>query len=158
MTLEYGGLPRWLHQKMWRGCLLQHGADGNWRDEGGDTPIHCVIPSRIVRDPAEFVRVLIEFGADLGLRNSDGRTALDEALMQTGKNAETHFPIRPIAPEVRSNYRDSSFATYFLNSSAIAPWSTPEETKSQLVDCRQTGGYPETGLWEACQIGTDKSA
>jgi hypothetical protein len=79
--------------------LLEHGADPNWRDEGGNTPIHCVIRSRIVRDPAVFVRTLVEFGADLGLRNSDGRTALDEALMQTGKNAETYFPIRPIAPK-----------------------------------------------------------
>jgi hypothetical protein len=38
--------------------LLEHGADPNWRDEGGNTPIHCVIRSRIVGDPAEFVRVL----------------------------------------------------------------------------------------------------
>jgi hypothetical protein len=77
--------------------LLEHGADPNWRDEEGNTPIHCVIQSRIVRDPTEFVRVLVAFGADLGLRNSDGRTALDEALMHTGKNAETYFPIRPVA-------------------------------------------------------------
>jgi Ankyrin repeats (3 copies)/Ankyrin repeats (many copies)/Ankyrin repeat len=77
--------------------LLEHGADPNWRDGGGNTPIHCVIRSRIVGDPAEFVRVLVEFGADLGLRNSDGRTPLDEALMQAGKNAETYFPVRPIA-------------------------------------------------------------
>lgn len=79
--------------------LLEHGANPNWRDEGGNTPIHCVIRSRIVRDPAEFVGVLVEFGGVLGLRNSDGRTALDEALMQTGKNAETYFPIHPIAPK-----------------------------------------------------------
>jgi Ankyrin repeats (many copies) len=79
--------------------LLEHGADPNWRDERGNTPIHCVIQSRILRDPAEFVRVLVEFGADLGLRNSDGRTALDEALMQAGKNAETYFPVRPLAPK-----------------------------------------------------------
>ena len=79
--------------------LLEHGADPNWRDEGGNTPIHCAIRSRIVMDPADFVRVLVGFGADLGIRNSDGRTALDEALMQTGKSAETYFPIRPIAPK-----------------------------------------------------------
>lgn len=79
--------------------LLEHGADPNWRDEGGNTPIHCAIRSRIVRDPAEFVKVLVEFGADLTLENRDGRTALDEALMQTGKNVETYFPIRPVAPK-----------------------------------------------------------
>lgn len=79
--------------------LLEHGANPNWRDEGGNTPIHCVIRSRIVRDPAEFVKLLVEFGTDLGLRNSDGRTALDEAVMQTRKSAEAYFPIRPIAPK-----------------------------------------------------------
>jgi Ankyrin repeats (many copies) len=79
--------------------LLEYGADANWQDEGGNTPIHCVIRSRIVGDPAEFVKVLMESGADLSLRNLDGRTALEEALMQTGKNAQTYFPIRPIAPK-----------------------------------------------------------
>lgn len=79
--------------------LLEYGADPNWRDERGNTPIHCVIRSRIVGDPAQFVEVLVESGADLSLRNLDGRTALDEALMQTGKNVETYFPIRPIAPK-----------------------------------------------------------
>lgn len=79
--------------------LLEHGADPNWRDEGGNTSIHCAIRSRIVGDPAEFVKLLVESGADVTLRNLDGRTALDEALMQTGKNVETYFPIRPIAPK-----------------------------------------------------------
>jgi len=85
--------------KMLARILLEHGADPNWLDEAGNTPIHCAIRSRIVLDPAEFVRVLIEFGADLRLRNSAGRTALDEALMQTGKNTQTYIPIRPIAPK-----------------------------------------------------------
>jgi ankyrin repeat protein len=79
--------------------LLEYGADANWQDEGGNTPVHCAIRSRIVRNPVEFVKVLMESGADLSLRNLDGRTALDEALMQTGKNAESYFPIRPIAPK-----------------------------------------------------------
>jgi ankyrin repeat protein len=76
--------------------LLEHGADPNWQDEGGNTPIHSVIRSRIVGDPAEFVGVLMEFEANLALQNLDGRTALDEALLQTEKNVETYFPIRPI--------------------------------------------------------------
>jgi len=76
--------------------LLEHGADPNWQDEDRNTPIHCVIRSRIVEDPAEFVGVLMEFDANLTLQNLDGRTALDEALLQTEKNVETYFPIRPI--------------------------------------------------------------
>ena len=95
LTHEPGGQPRWLPRRMSHGSYLN--TDPNRRDEGGKTPIHCAIRSRIVRDPADFV--LVEFGAELNLRNSDGRTALDEALMQTGKSAETYFPIRPIAPK-----------------------------------------------------------
>ncbi len=79
--------------------LLEHGANPNWRNKEGNTPIHCVITSRIVLDPAKFVQLLLDFGADASLRNREGRTPLDEAVLQTGKNAETYFPVRPIAPK-----------------------------------------------------------
>jgi ankyrin repeat protein len=81
--------------------LLEHGANPNWRDDAGNTPIHRVITSRMVLDPAKFVEVLLEFGADPNLRNREGRTPLDEAeaIHQAGKNAETYFPVRPIGPK-----------------------------------------------------------
>jgi ankyrin repeat protein len=81
--------------------LLEHGANPNWRDDAGNTPIHRVITSRIVLDPAKFIQVLLEFGADPTLRNHDGRTPLDEAeaILQAGKDAETYFPVRPIGPK-----------------------------------------------------------
>jgi ankyrin repeat protein len=79
--------------------LLEYGANPNWRDEAGNTPIHRAITSRLVLDPAKFIELLIEFGADVSLRNREGRTALDEALLQSGKIAETYFPVRSIAPK-----------------------------------------------------------
>jgi len=79
--------------------LLEHDANPNWRDEAGNTAIHRVITSRMVLDPAKFIQVLLDFGADAGLRNLEGRTPLDEAMLQTGKHAETYFPVRPIAPK-----------------------------------------------------------
>jgi ankyrin repeat protein len=81
--------------------LLQHGANPNWRDEAGNTAMHRVITSRMVLDPAKFIQVLLEFGADPSLRNLAGRTARDEAeaCLQSGKNAETYFPARPIGPK-----------------------------------------------------------
>ncbi len=81
--------------------LLEHGANPNWQDEEGNTPIHRVIQSRIVLDPAKFIQLLIDFGADVSLRNRQGRTSLDEAeaLLQAGKIAETYFPVRPIGPK-----------------------------------------------------------
>jgi len=79
--------------------LLEHGANPNWQDEEGNTPIHRVIRSRLVLDPTKFIQLLLEFGADVSLRNHEGRTPLDEALLQTGKNAETYFPVRTIAPK-----------------------------------------------------------
>jgi ankyrin repeat protein len=79
--------------------LLEHGANPNWRDEGGNTPIHRVITSRMVLDPAKFIQLLLDFGADASIRNREGRTPLDEAMLQTGKIAETYFPVRPIAPK-----------------------------------------------------------
>ena len=79
--------------------LLEHGANPNWRDEAGNSAIHRAITSRMVLDPAKFIQLLLDFGADASLRNREGRTALDEAILQTGKIAETYFPVRPIAPK-----------------------------------------------------------
>ena len=42
------------------------------------------------------MKLLDTAGADTGIRNAEGRTALDEALFQQGKNAETYFPVRTI--------------------------------------------------------------
>jgi len=77
--------------------LLEHGANPNWRDEEGNTPMHRAIRSRLVLDPAKFIQLLLDFGADVTVRNREGRTPLDEALLQMGKTAETYFPVRPIA-------------------------------------------------------------
>src|SRR5256884_5398339 len=79
--------------------LLQHRANPDWHDANGDTPLHRVLKSRIVLDPTEFVKVLLTAGADASIRNAEGRTALDEALLQQGKNAETYFPMRTIGPK-----------------------------------------------------------
>jgi ankyrin repeat protein len=76
--------------------LLEHGANPNWQDEEGDTPIHRAIRSRLVLDPAKFIELLLEFGADVRIRNREGQTALDEALVQMGESAETYLPVRPI--------------------------------------------------------------
>jgi ankyrin repeat protein len=81
--------------------LLEHGADPNWRDDDGNTPLHRAIRSRLVVDPAKFAQLLLDFGADPGIRNREGRTALDEAevILQVGKNAETYFPVRAVGPK-----------------------------------------------------------
>ncbi len=59
--------------------LLEHGANPNWRDDNGNTALHRVITSRIVVDPAKFIQLLLDSGADSSLRNREGRTPLDEA-------------------------------------------------------------------------------
>lgn len=81
--------------------LLEHGANPNWRDDEGNTPIHRAIQSRLIVDPAKFVELLLDFGADASIRNREGRTPLEEAeiLLQAGKNAETYFPVRAIGPK-----------------------------------------------------------
>lgn len=79
--------------------LLEHGADPNCRDENGDTPMHLAIRSRIVRNPSAFIELLVASGADPTITNGDGRTPLDEAIIESGKMAETYFPARPVAPK-----------------------------------------------------------
>jgi hypothetical protein len=79
--------------------LIEHGANPNWHDENGDTALHRVIRSRIVLDPAPFVEVMINAGVDATVRNAKGATALDEALTQSNRIAETYYPVRPIGPK-----------------------------------------------------------
>ena len=79
--------------------LIEHGANPNWRDEKGDTPLHRVIRSRIVLDPAPFIEVLLNAGADATACNAESRTPLDEALAESGRIAETYYPVRPIGPK-----------------------------------------------------------
>jgi ankyrin repeat protein len=79
--------------------LLANGANPNCRNDNGDTPIHAAIKSRLVEDPTAFVELLLASGADRAILNNDGQSALDEALLQVGKVAETYFPARPLRPK-----------------------------------------------------------
>lgn len=79
--------------------LIENGANADWHDENGNTPLHRVIKSRLVLDPSAFVDLLLKSGANPGVRNAEGRTPLDEALAQSGTSAETYFPVRTIGPK-----------------------------------------------------------
>jgi ankyrin repeat protein len=76
--------------------LLENGANPNCPNGNGDTPIHAAIKSRLVVDPTAFVELLLAYGADRGIRNNEGRRAVDEARLQAGRVAETYFPVRPL--------------------------------------------------------------
>jgi ankyrin repeat protein len=75
--------------------LLRNGASVNCLDLDGNTPLHAAIKSRLLEDPTGFAELLLAHGADPLIRNKAGHTALDEALEQRGRMAETYFPVRP---------------------------------------------------------------
>ena len=79
--------------------FLDHGANPNCQDGAGDTQSHRLIKSRLVLDPADFIKVLLAGGADPSLRNKAGKTALNEAVEQVGRYAESYCPARAIAPK-----------------------------------------------------------
>jgi hypothetical protein len=68
----------------------------NVQDAQGRTPLHLVLASRLVQDPTELVRVLLEAGADAHRPTRAGRSPLDDALARSGESAETYFPRRPL--------------------------------------------------------------
>jgi ankyrin repeat protein len=75
--------------------LLECGGNPNCQDEDGDAPLHKALKSRLVKDPIEFVELLLAFGADPNLRNNKGQTPLDLALAEIGSIAEEYFPPMP---------------------------------------------------------------
>jgi ankyrin repeat protein len=76
--------------------LLANGADPNYQTGDGDTPLHQVIASRIVRDPTAFVELLLDAGADPKRTNHAGQSPIDAALASRDEHAETYFPARPL--------------------------------------------------------------
>lgn len=76
--------------------MLASGADPNWRNRDGDTPLHLAVRSRLVREPADFVAAMLAGGADASIRNLAGRTALDECVARSGSPATDHETQQPI--------------------------------------------------------------
>jgi ankyrin repeat protein len=60
--------------------LLDHGADVNLADANGNTPLMIAAEgSPYIKNPADFVSLLLERGAKLGLIDHQDRTALKRA-------------------------------------------------------------------------------
>jgi len=76
--------------------LLAHGADPNCEDPDGNTPLHRVIASRLVKDPSAMVQLLLDAGADPARKNAAGESPLDAAVAQRGRQAETYFPAKSV--------------------------------------------------------------
>src|SRR5450755_1519535 len=53
------------------------------------------IASAIYSRKANACSIRKSSGADSSSRNAEGRTPLDEALLQSGQYAETYFPVQP---------------------------------------------------------------
>ena len=76
--------------------LLARGASASCIDSEGNTPLHRVLESRLVRDPTDMVQLLLDAGADPNRANHAGKSPLDVALAQRGEQAQTYFPPRPL--------------------------------------------------------------
>ena len=59
------------------GLLLEHGADPNVQNSEGDTPLICA--TKYAGGDAATVKLLVEGGTDLMIKDKDGKTALDYA-------------------------------------------------------------------------------
>jgi cytohesin len=71
--------------------MLAAGADPNWRDPDGGTPLHNVINSPLVGEPSFFIETLLAAGADRSLKDNAGHTALELARAQ--KTIQVYQPV-----------------------------------------------------------------
>ncbi|GAB0097965.1 Protein fem-1 homolog CG6966 [Sergentomyia squamirostris] len=71
-------------------ALLQVGADPNAKDEGGNTPLHFAALARPC--PASLAQTLVDHGAHLDAKNSDGETF--ESLLQGQQLRELVNPVK----------------------------------------------------------------
>jgi ankyrin repeat protein len=70
ILLSYGVVydqPRYMRE------LVSMGADVNWKDVNGNTPLHVAVA---YPDP-EVLRTLLDLGADRNIKNNDGKIPLD---------------------------------------------------------------------------------
>src|SRR5262249_34549296 len=79
--------------------LLAAGANPNAQDGIGQTPLHRVLGSRLGGDPTAFVELLLNSGADPTRRTVAGFDPLDAARAQVGRDFETYYPRRSLAPK-----------------------------------------------------------
>jgi len=70
--------------------LITAGADVDTRNVVCDTPLHCATQPR-ERIGARIIRLLMAGGADLTVKNKDGRTPLDMAVIRS-QNSSLHSP------------------------------------------------------------------
>src|SRR6266404_1148492 len=61
--------------------LLQHGANPNARDEKHQTPLHFVSRTRY-SSKQDMARILLEYGADIDLKDNEGKTQSEVALKE----------------------------------------------------------------------------
>ena len=65
--------------------LIDHNADPNVQNSEGDTPLICA--TKYAGGKSATVEVLVKAGSDLGIRDNDGRTALDYAKANSQREA-----------------------------------------------------------------------
>lgn len=78
-------------------ALLENGADVNWRDMNGNTPLLAAANT----GDAEMIRMLLSFGADREARGCDGLTAFELALeyVASGVGGEGHEEVAQVLRE-----------------------------------------------------------
>jgi hypothetical protein len=104
--------------------LLAAGADARWTDAEGDNLLHHALHSRLVVDPAAFVELLLEAGADPLHANDRGVPPLDDAIARAsaGDAATTYFPITPLGTKRLDRTIE------LMTAAASAPRRTPGRT------------------------------
>ncbi|ONK67191.1 uncharacterized protein A4U43_C06F17240 [Asparagus officinalis] len=90
----YGETP--LHMAAKNGCsesaqvLIVHGASLEARTSNGMTPLHLAVWHALLADDCVTVGTLLEFSADCGVKDDEGKTPLDHVSQHGGGSEKLH--------------------------------------------------------------------
>ncbi|MCF6248988.1 MAG: ankyrin repeat domain-containing protein [Desulfobacula sp.] len=130
--------------------LLSIGADPNWRNKEGDTPLHIAAK----KGDEQFFKLLIDNGANPRLQNQDKKRAID--LVPSSKKQVLNRIQNKVWPPTSIIVRTIELLeTTLLKAENSRDWALYKKTADQLIEQGDPKGFWAMGMVYSKGLGVD---